>query len=182
MLVARRDVSAAAIYDLISEIVRLQPLLAERDPILFHQLNGNFDARSSTFVLHPGARNFVDRDEPSVYERYSGVAEVAVTVFIALFTGGIAAARIYNIRRKNRIDTFYAEAIRLRKSVNDDTPFATRQDVITEVRTLQTNAFELLVSEKLAADESFRIFLTLSNEIISELREASAPDWSVVSD
>ena len=182
MLVARSDVSAATIYDLISEIVRLQPALAEREPILFHQLTGNINSTASTFVLHPGARSFIDRDEPSVYERYSGIAEVAVTVFIALFTGAIAGVRIYNMRRKNRIDKFYTEAIRLRKSVNAETPFASRQDVVTEVRMLQTRAFELLVDEKLAADESFRIFLTLSNDIIRDLGAAAAPDWSAADD
>jgi hypothetical protein len=40
-----------------------------------------------------------------------------------------------------------------------------------EVRTLQNTAFDLLVDEKLAADESFRIFITLSNDVLQQLSD-----------
>ena len=174
MLVARRDVPETVIYDLISEVTRLQPALAANDPTLFHGLRDDFSSSDSTFVLHPGAQSYIERDEPTVYERYSGVAEVVVTIFFAMFSGLYAAVRIYNIRRKNRIDRFYSAAIDFRKSVNDKTPTAEREEVISRVRDLQHEAFALLVDEKLAADESFRIFITLSNGIIDELKEAPA--------
>lgn len=177
MLVARHDVSVAAVYDLVSEVLRLRPALAANEPTLFHGLNEDFNSSDSTFVLHPGAQAYVERDEPSVYERYSGIAEVAVTLFVAVFSGLFAAVRVYNIRRKNRIDVFYSEAIRLRKTVSDESSNSERNSVITQIRMLQTKAFEMLVDEKLAADESFRIFVTLSNDIIDELKQPSAPNW-----
>jgi hypothetical protein len=177
LLVARRDVPAPVIYDLISEIIRLRPALAANHPSIFHSLGDDFNSSDSTFVLHPGAQSYIERDEPNVYERYSGVAEVMVTIFFALLSGSYAAVRIYNLRRKNRIDRFYSAAIKLRQSVSDATPVTQRRETISRVRTLQTEAFQLLVDEKLAADESFRIFITLSNDIIDELKEASAPDW-----
>ena len=178
MLVARHDVPETVVYDLISEVIRLKPALAANDPALFHALRGEFDSSDSIFVLHPGAQSYIDRNEPNIYERYSGVAEVVVTMFFALLSGTFAAVRIYNIRRKNRIDRFYSAAIALRKSVSDTTLLAERVEAISRVRALQTEAFELLVDEKLAADESFRIFITLSNDIIDELKDASAPDWA----
>jgi len=178
MLVARHDVPAAVIYDLIGEILRLQPALAAQNPLLFYDLTGEFKASDSSFLLHPGSRDYLERDAPSVYERYSGIAEVAVTVFVALLSGAIAGVRIYNIRRKNRIDRFYTAAIDLRKSINDQTPAEERRNAITRIRELETEAFELLVDEKLAADESFRIFITLSHDIVNELKASSAPDWS----
>jgi len=178
MLVARRDVPATVIYDLIGEILRLQPALAANDPTLFHGLHGDFDSTDSTFILHPGAQAFIQRDEPSVYERYSGIAEVTVTVFFALLSGAFAGVRIYNIRRKNRIDRFYSAAIALRQSISDSTPMDQRREAVSELRALQTEAFEMLVDEKLAADDSFRIFITLSNDIINELKLPSAPDWA----
>lgn len=178
MLVARHDVPETVVYDLITEVLRLKPALAANDPALFHALRGDFDSSDSIFVLHPGAQSYVDRNEPNIYERYSGVAEVVVTIFFALLSGTFAAVRIYNIRRKNRIDRFYSAAIALRKSVSDTTPVTERKETISRVRELQTEAFELLVDEKLAADESFRIFITLSNDIIDELKDASAPDWA----
>ena len=84
MLVARRDMSATIIYDLISEVIRLRPALVASDPATFHALRGDFHSADSTFVLHPGAQSYVERNEPTVFERYSGVAEVAVTIFFAL--------------------------------------------------------------------------------------------------
>jgi hypothetical protein len=73
------------------------------------------------------------------------------------------------MRRKNRIDTFYAKTIELSRAVDDSTDAAELQKIIAEVRSLQTTAFDLLVDEKLAADDSFRIFITLSNDVLRQL-------------
>lgn len=180
MLVARADVPAAKVYDLIREVIRLRPALAAIEPTLFHGIDDDFSANDSTFVMHPGSAAFVNRDEPTVYERYSGVAEVVVTIFFALLSGAIAGVRIYNLKRKNRIDEFYSAAIELRQSIDGSTSATDREAAITSMRLLQTRAFHMLVSEKLAADESFRIFITLSNDIIRELKQPSAPDWPAV--
>ena len=173
MLLARRDLDRSVVYDLINELVRLRPALAASQPSLFKELNGDFDASRSTFVLHPGALAYLQRDAPSVYERYSGIAEVVVTIIVALASAAFAGVRIFKMRRKNRIDTFYSEAIRLRNSVAGDSDPTERQAAVDKLRELQNEAFSLLVDEKLAADESFRIFITLSNDVIDELAKPS---------
>lgn len=170
VLLARQDIDKSLVYDLINDLVRLRPALAAEQPGLFTELNGDFDAGRSTFVLHEGTQAYLQREAPSVYERYSGIAEVAVTVMVALGSATLAGVRIYRMRRKNRIDKFYTEVIRIRRSVADSD--AERDTAIENIRSLQNKAFELLVDEKLAADESFRIFLTLSNEVIEELSAA----------
>jgi hypothetical protein len=175
LLVANPDVPAAAIYDLISEIRRLQPALASNRPMLFAHLNEEFDAGNSTFVLHPGSQAFTQRDEPDVYERYSGVAEVLVTLVIGLVSGTYAIVQIYNRRRKNRIDVFYTRAIAIRDSITVDSSGSERAAAIEEVRKLQNSAFAMLVDEKVAADDSFRIFVTLSNDILTELGARRGP-------
>ncbi len=119
MLVARRDLDSSVIYDLVNELVRLRPALSAQQPGLFQNLSGDFDASSSTFVLHPGAQAYLQRDAPSVYERYSGIAEVGVTLLIALISAGYGGLRLFRMRRKNRIDTFYSQTIKLRNSVTD---------------------------------------------------------------
>lgn len=169
LLVARDDVPEPVIYDLASEIIRLKPALSAIRPSLFSRLTDDFDASGSTFVIHGGARAYIERDAPSVYERYSGIAEVAVTLMIGLLSGSFAMVRIYKIRRKNRIDTFYSEAMAIRDEVEANPDMDARKAAVGKVRQLQNRAFALLVDEKLAADESFRIFITLSNDIIAEL-------------
>jgi hypothetical protein len=171
LLVANPDVPATAIYDLIGEIRRLQPALSANRPMLFRHLSEEFDAGGSTFVLHPGSQAFTQRDEPDVYERYSGVAEVLVTLVIGLVSGTYAVVQIYNRRRKNRIDEFYTRAIAIRGSITEDSSGSERAAAIEEVRNLQNSAFEMLV----AADDSFRIFVTLSNDILTELGARRGP-------
>ena len=169
MLVAREGLELSAVYDLINEIHRLRPAISAQRPGLFQNFSDEFDTSRSTFVLHSGTLAYLQRSAPSVYERYSGIAEVTVTIFIALASAFFGGVRLYRMRRKNRIDKFYSETMRLRLSVNDESGQEERAAVITKIRALQNSAFEMLVSEKLAADESFRIFVTLSNDVLEQL-------------
>ena len=169
LLVARADMHPPVAYDLIREILRMRPALSGNRPSIFHTLNDEIDPSSFTFAMHPGARFYVDRDEPTWIERYSGVAEVAVTVLIALVSGSYAAVNIYRIRRKNRIDVFYSEVLELRKAADEPLDQSEKNDIVAKIRGLQERAFDMLVNEKLAADESFRIFITLSNDAIRDL-------------
>lgn len=174
LLVTRADMPDPAIYDLIGEILRIKPVLVAAYPGLFHELSDSFAAGSSAFVLHPGAQAFLRRNEPDIYERYSGVAEVAVTLAVGLVSGFLAVVRIYNIRRKNRIDTFYAEALELRDRGRAGESSAAIRQAIGDLRDLQDRAFGLLVDEKLAPNESFRIFVTLIQDSVSELERAAS--------
>ena len=181
VLVARRDLDPNLVYYFISELLRLKPALSAERPAIFRDLTGDFDPGDSTFVLHAGAQAYVERDEPTVYERYSGVAEVMVTVLIALISAILGGMRIYRMRRKNRIDAYYSQVIDVRKQAEDGASDDERRALIQKLKSLQDNAFEQLVEEKLAADESFRIFITLSNDVLRQLGAHDA-DMRVSSD
>ncbi|MBT8108473.1 MAG: hypothetical protein KJP17_09570 [Gammaproteobacteria bacterium] len=172
MLIASPELEQTDVYDLIEELRRLQPALLARKPLLFARLSDEFSASDSTFVLHPGAQAFIDRDAPDIYERYSGVAEVLVTLLIGFVSGSYALVQIYNRRRKNRIDQFYVDVMAVRDAALAKSDPSDRGAAVAEVRQLQNRAIRMLVDEKLAADDSFRIFLTLSNDIIAELDAA----------
>jgi hypothetical protein len=175
LLVARSDLSPSVVYDLVRELNRLRPALASLRPGLFRSRSDEIDTGNSTFVLHPGLIAYLDRNEPSVYERYSGIAEVVVTVIVALFSAIYAGVRIFHMRRKNRIDAFYTEVIAIRSKVDDSSTDDERIAATRKIRELQNTAFEMLVDEKLSADESFRIFISLSNDA---LRDLSATPYS----
>ncbi len=100
------------------------------------------------------------------------MGEVLVALLVAGISGTFAAVNIYHRRRKNRIDVFYKDVFALRSSISESSSLADRDAAITEIRALQKRAFDMLVDEKLAADESFRIFITLSNDAISDLEAA----------
>ena len=168
ILVARSELDASTVYDLIKEIRRVRPALAASRPGLFEVDEGNFDVSKSTFVLHDGTQDYLQRDEPTVYERYSGVAEVIVTLVIALVSASFAAIRILRIRRKNRIDKFYSAALQISPHLAASPDASDQESAIQRLRQLQDDAFAQLVDEKLAADDSFRIFITLSNDILRQ--------------
>lgn len=171
LLVARSDLDPTVAYDLAREIQRLWPALSGNYPSVFRRFDTEIDDGLFAFPLHSGARFFLNRDEPTLIERYSGVAEVAATLLVALISGGFAAMNIYRIRRKNRIDEFYSAVIAIRSKLADGVAYEERMAAIREIRMLQNRAFDLLVHEKLAADESFRIFITLANDTIDELSQ-----------
>ena len=175
LLVARNDIEGPVVYDLIQEIQRIWPALSSNYPSVFRTAEPTIDDSALAFPLARGARFFFNRDEPTFIERYSGVAEVLVTLLIALVSGSFAAVNIYRIRRKNRIDRFYTEVFMLLKIADKPFDIDERNAAIGKVHELQKRAFDMLVDEKLAADDSFRIFMSLANDTISELGDPERP-------
>jgi serine phosphatase RsbU (regulator of sigma subunit) len=80
-----------------------------------------------------------------------------------------AGVRIFRMRRKNRIDVFYTDAIAIRHSIADTSTLDERTAAVQKIKALQAKAFEMLVDEQLAADESFRIFISLANDVLQEI-------------
>lgn len=173
MLVAREDLDRSVVYDIYAEILRLRPALFSTRPELYQPIDERVAESNFAFSLHPGALAFLKRDEPTFIERYSGVAEVLVTLMVGVVSGIFAVVKIYRIRRKNRLDEFLVDVIAIRNSLKQESSVDERQAAMASIRTLQDRAFELLVDEKLAADDSFRIFTELSNDTIERIKERS---------
>lgn len=94
-------------------------------------------------------------------------------MIIALFSAIFAGVRIYHMRRKNRIDTFYTDVIAIRNALGEFDSDEQRAAAAQKIKALQDKAFEMLVDEKLSADESFRIFITLANDVLRQLGATS---------
>ncbi|MDH3810914.1 MAG: hypothetical protein OEU60_04305, partial [Gammaproteobacteria bacterium] len=171
ILVARNDMEDTEAYDLFAEMLRLRPTLFSDRPELFQPLDEQIRQSNFIFGLHPGAVSYLERDEPTYIERYSGVAELLVTLLITSVSGLIAVKNIYRIRRKNRIDEFYLETIRIRDSVTVDTTTDELATAIEKIHALKNRAFELLVDERLAADQSFQVFIDLARESVDQINE-----------
>jgi len=169
MLVARVDMDDTIAYDLFAEMLRLRPALFSERPELFQPLDEQLDRSNFVFGLHLGVLDFLQRDEPTFIERYSGVAEALVTLLIGSVSGLFAVMNIYRIRRKNRIDKFYVDVISIRDSVSSDTVTAERDAAVAKIHALKNKAFELLVDERLAADETFRIFIELTRDALTDI-------------
>ena len=170
LLVTRSDMDITVIYDLYAEMLRIRPALFSARPELFQPLDDDIAHSNLAFSLHPGALAYIKRDEPTFIERYSGVGEVVVTLMVAIVSASYALIKIYRVRRKNRLDKFLVQVIDIRNAITSRSSEDERNAAIAEIRALQDYGFEQLVDEKLAADESFRIFIELTNDTIEYLQ------------
>ncbi len=171
LLVANRDLPQTVVYDLFAEFFRVRTALFSERPELFQPLDKSILDANYAFSMHAGAMAYLQQDEPTFIERYSGVAEVLVTLLVGAVSGGWALVNIYRIRRKNRIDEFYTEVIRIRDALPATASNSERDAAVESILKLQNKAFDLLVAEQLAADESFRIFIELTNNSIDRIAD-----------
>ncbi len=165
LLATRKDIPERVIYQLTRTLLEQKPRFAAVAPEMFSGIGENFDRYSLSFPLHSGARRYLARDEPSALERYAETINMLVYLFFVLLTGGFGLARLHSQKKKDRIDKFYSKvmAIRMRAMNEPHAP------LLFELQQLELEAFDSLISEKLAADESFRIFVELLTRAIAEL-------------
>ena len=172
LLVAREDTPVVVVYEVIQSIELMGPLLAAQRPDLEIDELQSFELSHITFPVHPGTMAFRARNDPGFAERAGTIFDVAVTIGVALFTALFALVRYVRGLRKGRIDKFYSAALEIRAKLAQEPSPERRRQFVTELRKLRTDAFSLLINEKLAADDSFRILQALIYDII---REAEAP-------
>jgi hypothetical protein len=144
------------------------PLLVAQRPDIEIDALETFDLSHVTFPVHAGTLAFRARSDPGFAERASSVFQMAGTVVVALFTALFAAVRFLRGLRKGRIDRFYSAAIAIRTKLAQEPSAAQRAAYRAELRALRDDAFSLLINEKLAADESFKILQTLIHDVIRE--------------
>ena len=165
LLVTRKDVSVELIYLLTKTLFEHKPRFMAIAPNLFSAINTNFDHMDLNFPLHPGTRRYLERNEPSFLERYAETINMLVYVVFLLITGFLTAARWNAHRKKDRIDTVYTRAFAIRQQAQP----GNCRELKKQLFELEDEAFASLINEKLAANESFRIFTDLLARIHSEI-------------
>ncbi len=167
LLVARKQVPETQIYELTRTLIEEKQRFTAIAPAVFSGLNETFDPLDLNFPLHPGARRFLERDEPSLLERYAETINMLVYISVLLLTGLAAAARWRARRKKDRADVFYTQVLAVRERARD----GERDGLLSELDKLEREAFQMLIDEKLSADESFRIFTDLLERTRADLRQ-----------
>lgn len=157
LLVTRRDIPESVIFGITKTLLEQKPRFTAVAPSLFDGLTESFDQYSLSFPLHSGARRYLERDEPGLLERYAETINLLVYLVFIVMTGFLGFARWRARRKKDRIDTFYVRVLAIEGRVQLD-----NHDLLRgELADLESEAFDSLIKEKLAADESFRIFTDL---------------------
>lgn len=170
VMMVRSGMGESAVNDLIKATLRNRQVFTAIDPLLYGGLKEDFDKEKLNIPLHEGARMFLDRDEPSFIERYAELGGVVLSLIIASWSGLVSLTKWQAQKKKDRIDEFYEDLINIKNGVHTLKAVKDVVEKIRHIQAAQNNAFELLISEELVANESFRIYMELSKETINELR------------
>jgi TRAP-type uncharacterized transport system substrate-binding protein len=170
ILVAREGMRENIIYDITRAIYEEKQEFINISPLIFKGMEENFERSKLSFPLHEGARVFLDRDEPGFLERYAELFGVIFSVMVALVSGLVSLGKWQSQRKKDRVDIFYKELMQVKNAIPGIRSIPDAREQIKTVQQSQNKAFDMLISEELEANESFRIYMELSKETIQELR------------
>lgn len=164
LLVTRRDFPAEVIYDLIETIHHHHIV-----PVFGSSNNYTFEVNQQDinliFPFQQGTVDYLNRDQPKFVERYAEVMGFVLSAFVLLI-GLVASLRAtINQRKKDRMDEYYKALLTLKENMST----YDSQYLFDRLRRLQKKVFELLIDEKLSANNEFVIFMMLWDEIYHSL-------------
>ncbi|NOS92227.1 MAG: hypothetical protein HOP30_09920 [Cyclobacteriaceae bacterium] len=168
ILVCRADLDKDLIYSIVSTIAENDQDLKNINPLLFN-ISADFDPRKLNFTLHAGAKDFMERYNPTFLEKYADVFSVIISVFVALASSLYTFTQWQKTRKKNKIDVYYQKLLYHRVQIKAANSIKTLSDLEEIIKSIQEETINLVVREKLLADESFSIFLHLSKIILEEI-------------
>ena len=170
ILVCRADLDPAFVYRTIQTLSEHNQDLKNINPLLY-QFSSDFDPRKLSFVLHPGTREYLDRHEPSFFERYAELIGVLVTILVALASTLYTIAQWQLRKKKNKIDVYYKKLVSIRKRAQVAESYESIHGLKIELQGTQEETIDLVTQEKLLADDSFAIFLNLSKIVNDEIEK-----------
>ena len=170
VFVVREGMYSLAVSDLIRSLFAHREKFVHVNTSFYYGIVEDFDRSKLSYSLHEGARAYLDRDEPNIFERYAELAGVIFTIALATGSGLISLRRKRSRKKKDKIDVFYAHLMDIKNAIPDIKTIEDARSKINEVKVEQKRAFEMLIDEELSANESFRIYMELSKETIEEIR------------
>ncbi len=171
VLLCKDDIDEIRIHDFVKTIMKNKPFLVHETAVL-NSLTENFNKGILNFPLHNGSTRYFDRNEPSYLEKYAEAMGFILSVFLMVITGGSSVMRWNKQRKKDRIDVYYLKIIEVERNIADMENIEDGEQAIYKLHSLRQKAFQNMVKEKLVADSSFQIFLTLIEGAIERIREA----------
>jgi TRAP transporter TAXI family solute receptor len=171
VLVARADLDARLVHDLTGTIFENRVGLIKAHRAAAH-LTEQFDPSALQAPLHDGAERYYRRDAPPFYVAYAEFMSLLLTLCLAGASAFLAVRRWVRRTKKDRIDVYYVDIQTLMQRWERGE--LDGSDAIDALVALRSRAFEELVEERLAADQSFTIFQDYVTTEMSKLERASA--------
>ncbi len=165
-VITQRDMSDDVVYDFVAAILENSSSLFRKNPVLGY-LSPDFAATKLNYPLHEGTQQYLNRDQPTFLERYAEVIALILSVSLLLAGGLGSLGRLMKQRRKDRIDVYYDQLLGFGKQSPGSR--AEAEEALAQLAELKTQALHQLQNERLAADESFSIFVELLHREIDRL-------------
>ncbi len=167
MLSASSHVDADVVYRVAQALTESRSQLAAVTPLAAHVADESTPVLS--YPLHEGARRYMSRNEPGFLERYAEVIALTLTVLLMTATSLVGIRNWSKRRRKNRLDEYLARTMEIRTRAHAGTDdLKTMRD---ELLAVESEVIDLLVNEKIDADEELTTLFTLCENVLRELGE-----------
>ena len=123
-----------------------------------------------TLAIHSGSRRYIDKDAPSLLERYAEVFALIATVALGLGTILTGWVRYTRQRRKDRLDGYFLRLHELRDTLHVAGATPHRPEEVAE---MEADVLQLLVEERLAVDSALVSFFLMSESVRREIKSAN---------
>jgi len=171
VLVCRKDLKQSVVYNIAQQIHENKQAFNEISPLLYNGINEDYNVQSLVFSLHSGARKYLERDKPSFFERNSNSIGIILTVIFAIVSGSFTLYNLRKISKKNKIDIYYQKLVTIRLKINSIEQKNEIQNQIAAIKLMQNETIGLVVDEELSANDSFIVFLRLSQIVLNECND-----------
>lgn len=169
-LLCRKSIDDAFVQDITETIIQNKSNLIKQNPVINQVSENNLD-KTLFFPLHRGVHLYQKRYQPSFLERYAEVIALLLSIALIL-SGGVSSYRKWNQqRKKDRIDVYYEEVLKLDRSITQTNDANLLEQKIKLLYQIRERAFDNLIKEKLSADESFKIFTELISGTIERIEQ-----------
>ena len=171
MLVCRNNLSEELAYSISQVIHENKQMFSRISPLLFKGINEDYDIQSLSFSLHKGARNYLERNEPSILEKNSDTIGIVFTILVTLMSGIYSLFKYRKIQKKDKIDVYYQHLLDLRSQIKELDKDSEVEAIISRINSMQDETIGLVVNEKLSANDSFLVFLKFCNIVLKEAKD-----------
>jgi TRAP-type uncharacterized transport system substrate-binding protein len=170
ILAARADLSDETVYDVLQNLEAHKTRIASLNPLLY-DFSTDFNRDFLTFAIHPGATQYLNRFEPVFIQKYADLLGVLISIAVAFGSLSYSFRQWRNARKKNKIDIFYGKLMDIRSQIFSIHRSDEVHQYMAQLKSIQEETMQLVMKEKLNADESFLIFLSVSKIIHDDLKE-----------
>lgn len=170
VLLCNKDVEANDVYTIVDELMKNSKILVDKNPLL-SSINSKFDQGTLNFPLHDGTIRYLERDEPTFIEKHIDIIAFLTTILMAGSGVLLAFLRKIKAAKKDRIDEYYEKVLTIEKEMSNINSVAEIKFSLNRLHLIKQDAFKALIEEKLLANESFNIFLGLTDTIITRLEK-----------